>query len=204
MTTRFALAAASVLALVLGLSVPGYAGNNEGHKIGVHIKSHPTSCIQGYPSFGTCGNITSTYASCGDVDVMPVFFDLTEYLVVEVGLKWPDEWGSMSWVRCKGDLSIGDIASSGDGTAVSWTICQQTWSVAPGFGWITALTPGLIHAVTNPATGDYGVVDCDFSRGPSYDYPLFEPSAAGVCGAIGDDPCNPKGGHESTWGEIKT
>ena len=58
--------------------------------------------------------------------------------------------------------------------------------------------------ITNPATGDYGVVDCSFDPEPLYDYPLFEPSAAGVCGATGDDPCNPKGGSESSWGQIKS
>jgi hypothetical protein len=202
--TRFALVAASVVALVLGPSVSGYAGANEGHKIGIHIRSHPTSCTLGYPSFATCSSITSTYPTCGDVDIMPVFFDLVEYLVVEVGLEWPDEWGSMSWVRCKGDLSIGNIVNSGDGTAVGWSTCQQTWSVAPGFGWLTATSSGLVRAVTNPATGDYGVVDCSFDPEPLYDYPLFEPSAAGVCGATGDDPCNPKGGSESSWGQIKS
>jgi hypothetical protein len=203
MVARFALGVALVLVLVAGLTVSGYGGRNDGLKIGVHIKSHPTSCAGAYPSFATCGSITSTWASCGDVDVMPVFFDLKEYSVVETGLEWPEEWGSMSWVRCKGDLAVGTIVNSGDGTAVCWTACQQGWSVAAGFGWLTAASSGLIRPVPNPATGEYGVVDCDFNPDPSYDHPLFDPGAAGVCGAAGDDPCNPKGGSESTWGGIK-
>ena len=179
------------------------AGANEGVKLAIHVKSHPTSCASGYPSFTHCSQIAFTYDGGGDVDVLPVFFELREYYVVEFGLDWPWTWGSISWVRCKGDIAVGTIARPGEGTAIDWTTCQSGWSVAPGFGWLSVSGSGVVRAVPNPATGDYGVVDCT-PDDPVYDYPFGEPYGAGVGGAAGDDPCQIKGGSESSWGGIKS
>jgi hypothetical protein len=192
-----------VIASLVCLSGTASGGSNQGHKLAIHVKSHPTSCSAGYPSFNHCGEIEFTYAGTGDIDVFPVFFELTEYLVVEFGLEWPAGWGTASWVRCDGDISVGDIVHPGDGTAVDWAACQTTWSAAPGFAWLTAYGSGVIRAVPNPATGDYGAVDCD-PDDPVYDYPFGEPYSAGVGGETGDDPCRPKGGSESSWGTIKS
>lgn len=145
----------------------------------------------------------STYAGCGGVDVLPVFFDLSEFTVTEFGLTWPDQWGTMSWVRCKGTIAVGTISRPGEGTAIAWSSCQSTWSVVPGVGWLDASIAGLVRVIPNPPTGDYGTADCEPNPGPYYDYPVFVPSAAGVCGAAGGDPCMPEGGKESTWGGIK-
>jgi hypothetical protein len=189
--------------LVVGLSRPAEAGSNEGHKLAIHVKSHPTSCSSGFPNFSSCAQIVFAYAGGGEVDVIPVFFELREYLALEFGLDWPWTWGSLSWVRCKGDISIGTIVRPGDGTAVDWTTCQTGWSVAPGFGWLTASGSGVVRAVRNPATGDYGVIDCTEDT-PVYDYPFGDPYSAGIGGAAGDDPCQMKGGSESSWGGIKS
>jgi hypothetical protein len=195
-----AIAIAVALAVV---ATAAFAGGNIQHKVAIHLKAHPTSCATGYPSFGSCSDIAFTVGSCGDLDALPVFFDLTEYTMVEAGLTWPADWGTMSWVRCRGDAAAGDIVDPGDGTAISWTVCQTGWSVAPGYGWVTSTSPGMVCPVPNPATGDFGVVDCAPAPGPYYDYPLRY-YCAGACGMIGDDPCVYVGPEGSSWGRIKS
>ena len=165
----------------------------------IHVKAHPTSCTANYPSFTHCSQIVPTYDGGGDVDVLPVFFELREYLGLEFGLDWPWAWGSISWVRCKGDIAVGEMAFPGDGTAMVWTSCQSSWSVVPGFGWLTTSGSGVVSAVPNPATGAYGVIDCTEDE-PVYDYPLGQPYNAGIGGAAGDDPCGVKGGADSSLG----
>jgi hypothetical protein len=177
--------------LVLGIFCGALlAGPNANHKIAIHVKSHPTSCAKGYPSFTGCDQIVTTWKGSGDIDIMPVFYDLTEFTVVEFGLMWPAEWYSMSWVRCKGDLAVGGVGLPGEGTAIAWSTCQKSWAANPGFGWLIAPTPGRVYAVPNPATGDYGVVDCSSSPGPYYDYPIYT-TYSGICGLMGDNPCRP-------------
>ena len=52
------------------------AGGNPAHKVAIHVKAHPTSCTKAYPVFTTCSSIVHTWAAQGDLDVMPVFYDL--------------------------------------------------------------------------------------------------------------------------------
>ncbi|MFZ1947635.1 MAG: hypothetical protein WAW06_08815 [bacterium] len=196
-----ALVIALALTFVATVAFAGL-GHNPNHKVAVHCKAHPTSCTKGYPAFTACTSINTTWAPCGDVDVMPVFYDLTEVLVVEFAMTWPVEWYSMSWVRCKGDLAIGTVKYSGDGTAISWMTCQYSWALAPGYGWIAPTTPGYVNVVPNPATNMYGVVDCQPSPGPYMDAPRCV-NKAGLCGFIGDDPCLATATEPSTWGQIK-
>ena len=128
------------IALTLVLAVTALAGQNAIGKLAVHVKAHPTSCTKSYPTFTTCQSIVTTWAATGDFDVMPVFFDLTMYTVTETGLLWPEAtWGSASWVRCKGDVSVGSINHSVDhpgvtdgsnGTAIAWSTCQVGWGIA--------------------------------------------------------------------------
>jgi hypothetical protein len=176
---------------------------NAAHKVAVHTKAHPTSCVKAYPAFTACTSIVTTWAPQGDLDVMPVFYDLTQTLVTEFGMTWPVEWFSMSWIRCKGDLAIGTIKYSGEGTAISWTTCQTTWALAPGYGWLIALGPGSVCIGPNPATGMYGVVDCQPSPGPYFDFPSLV-TCAGIGGILGGDPCAAVATEPSTWGQIKT
>jgi hypothetical protein len=204
----------TVLFLVVGLvtlTTSAYGLSNVNGKISIHVKAHPTSCTKSYPAFLTCANIATTYASGGDIDVLPVFYDLTEYTVTETGLDWPEvDWGSGSWVKCKGDIAVGSIVHSVDagmpagvsGTAIAWSACQFGWGVAPGYVWLTVVTAGHICPAPNPATGDYGFVDCFPTPGPYYDRPTHV-SCAGVSGMIGDDPCAYVGSESETWGGIK-
>jgi uncharacterized repeat protein (TIGR01451 family) len=176
-----------VTALVAAFSQTTLAGSNPTHKIAVHVMPHGATC-KGLPSFETCSDIQTTYPGLGDIDVVPVFFDLVEFTVVEFGLTWPTEWGTMAYTRCAGDMAVGEIVEPGGGTATVWTTCQQAWSVAHGHGWLTASVPGTVTAVANPATGDYGTVDCDLGGLDPYDPPLVV-LAARVGGGLGDDPC---------------
>ena len=72
---------------------------------------------------------------------MPIFYDLVAYTVTEFALPGRTAWGSTSWVRCKGDLAVGGILNSGEGTAIAWTTCQTGSSVAPGYAWLYATEP---------------------------------------------------------------
>jgi hypothetical protein len=192
--------AVSVAIVTWGTSASG--GANSEHKLAIHVKPHPTSCTTGHPRFTNCTQITFTYAGCGEVDIVPVFYDLTEYRANEFGLEWPAQWGSMSWLRCRGDVAVGTITRSGDGTAIAWSSCQRTWSIAPGFGWLSPSSGGRVCPIRDLPTNDWGTVDCAPEPGPYYDYPAFV-YCAGICGAAGDDPCNQPGSAGSTWGEIK-
>lgn len=195
---------AIVLALVLvaGSALAGL-GHNPVHKAAIHIKNHPTSCAVNYPTFANCVAIQHTYGGCGDVDVMPVFFDLSEFTSVDFGLTW---WInpslSMVWTRCLGAGAVGTISHSGDGTVITWGACQQAYSVAPGYGWLSVSGPEIIYPDRNPVTLRCGVTDCQPSPGPYFDS-SSQYSAGGICGIVGDDPCTPVGTRHSTWGAIK-
>jgi hypothetical protein len=180
------------------------AGQNALLKLAIHVKSHPTSCTQNYPLFTSCGQIEFTYAGCGDVDVMPVFFDAVAFTSVEFGLTWSNfPSATMLWTRCKGDAGVGDIAHPGDGTVITWATCQPAYSVAPGYGWIAITGPEFVCPTVNPVTHRYGMTDCAPSPGPYFDYPIGGVSCAGICGMSGDDACRPDAAEPSTWGAIK-
>ena len=108
----------------------------------------------------------------------------------------------MSWARCQGDYAAGDIVTSGDGTAITWAACRETWSAAPGYGWLAATGAGAVCPVPSGATGDYGGCDCEPPPGPYYDRPLVV-SCAGIGGMLGDDPCRWVDAGNSTWGAVK-
>ena len=191
------------VALTFILSATAFAGQNLGCKVAIHLKAHPTSCTKSYPAFATCESIIATRAPLGDLDAMPVFYQLTSYTVHEFGLTWPIEWGSGSWIRCKGDIAVGGIVYPGEGTAIAWTSCQVGWGLATGALWLTATGPGYITPVPNPATMQIDVVDCTPTPGPYQDFP-FCFNRGGVGGFIGDDPCLPTANEPSTWGQIKS
>jgi hypothetical protein len=118
-----------------------------------------------------------------------VAYDLVEYTTMEFGLAWPVAWGSCSWTRCAGDVSVGSVVHPGDGTAIAWSECQHMPLAAPGFGILAASGPGRVRIVANPVTGDSGVVDCNFGGwGPYYDRAAAT-FAAGVGGTGGDNLC---------------
>jgi hypothetical protein len=193
-----------VIALVLAASAAfAGLGRNPLNKIAIHVKTHPTSCTDGYPSFPGCFSIQQTYGGCGEVDVMPVFYDLYEFKSVEFGLRlWNDPSLSIFWTRCKGDAAVGTISRSGDGTVITWTTCQRTYSVAPGYGWLTVNEREFVCPVPNPVTLKCGVTDCQSAPGPYFDW-SEEYSCAGICGSVGDDPCRPDAADKTSWGAIK-
>jgi hypothetical protein len=179
---------------------PVQAGANPEHKIAIHVVAHGLAC-KTLPTFTECSQITTTYAGTGDIDVVPVFFNLSEYLAVEFGLTWPAEWGSCAYTTCTSTLDVGSITNPGDGMASAWTTCQTGWYVCPGYGWLNATGAGRVSIVPNPATEDYGVVDCADSPGPYQDLPDTA-FAAGVGGVSGDNPCaEVEGGGEETEGQ---
>ncbi|HVP58591.1 MAG TPA: choice-of-anchor D domain-containing protein, partial [bacterium] len=183
------LVASLVIALVVGAaSTAAFAtGANPNAKLAIHLKAHPTSCTKGYPTFTNASTIVYNWANSGDVDAMPVFYDLTQYTVVETGLTWPAGWGTGSWTKCKGDLIIGTITNPGDGFAIAWTACQTSWAITPGYEWLTATSAGQVLPVPDPVTEDYGVVDCAPEPGPYYQYPIAI-YAGGVDGGVGENP----------------
>ena len=196
------IVASLVLALVVGAaSTAAFAGTNPNAKIALHIKAHPTSCTKSYPVITSCSGIVFTWAPIGDLDAMPVFYDLAGFTLVETGLAWPEAaWGTGSWVRCKGDVSVGSIthtavpanpaetAAQTNGVAIGWSTCQSAAFVLPGFVWLLPTGAGTVTPAPNPATEDYGVVDCSPEPGPYYQYPRAV-YAAGIGGATGDNPC---------------
>jgi len=189
------------IALTFVFTAVAFAGGNPLTKLAVHVKATGTTC-KSVPQFATCSGIVFDYEGGGDIHVVPVFFDMTEFTVIEFGLTWPAEWLTMSWFRCKGSLAIGTITNPGDGTAISYGLCQSLTNTACGYGWLIPTGPGLIVPVPNPATGQMGVVDCAPSPGPYYDVPMCV--SAGGYMMPGDDPCRPTATEESTWGSIKS
>jgi len=151
------------------------------------------------PTFTDCDSIVTTSPDSVDVDVIPVFFGLSQYTVVEFGLTWPEEWGSCSYTICTPTINVGNIVYPGEGIASAWSTCQSGWSVTHGFGWLAPTGPGMISVIPDSATGDYGAVDC--GDPPYYDRPDSVYSA-GVWGASGDDPCaEPERGEPEGAGE---
>lgn len=206
-----------VVALTLVLTAYALAGDNVAHKVAIHVRAHgncktaPTGAAN---MFTSCTEIVTTYAGGGDIDAVPVFFDLAGFKLNELGMSWPEaSWGYASWSKCKGDVAVGVIMHSAvpevpahtagklNGTAIAWSTCQTSWMMAAGFAWMVAADPGMICPVPNPATDMMGVTDC----GPlaAYDPPRCA-FCAGVLGMVGDDPCLPTANEPSTWGEIKS
>jgi hypothetical protein len=195
------------MALTLVLGVSAFAGDNVHGKIAIHLKAHPTSCTKSYPVFTNCAEIVFTWGPTGDFDFMPVFYDLVSWGVLETGVIWPEaQWLSASWIKCKGDVAVGSLQHSADtvdptgnnGTAIGWSLCQTTWAMAPGVGWLYATGPGMICPAPNPVSQAWFVVDCN----GIYDVPSVV-SCAGVGGMVGDDPCRATVTDRSTWGAIK-
>jgi hypothetical protein len=178
------------------LSGPAAAGFNPFAKLAVHVKPHGTSCTGGFPTFTVCTQITTSYFLLGDIDVIPVFYDLAEYTEVGMGIEWPAAWGSMAWTRCKGDAQTGTLVHPNDFVRISWTTCQRSWSIALGYGWLGATSAGFVWPSSLP-----WVADCQPS--PEWDYACRVASAVG--GYYGDDACVVDSDTDrSTWGAIKS
>jgi hypothetical protein len=174
---------------MLGVGERCWAGPNYYHKVALHVVPHGVDC-KSLPAFARCADITTSYAGTGDIDVVPVFFDLKECLALEFGLTWPPEWGTCAYVSCIEGVAVGGIVNPGDALATAWHDCRTDWSISPGYGWIDATGPGRLSLVPSPKTNWIGVVNCGAPSVRGYDWPaaIF---SAGVGGIAGDDPCEP-------------
>jgi hypothetical protein len=191
-----------LILMVLSALVPfalAHAGNNVNHKVAVHVMPHASrSCSKGFPAIDDCDDIVYEYEGCGDIDVFPVFFGLTEVTAVQYSLTWPAAWGTCLFTACAGDLTMGGISDSGDWTSHAWTECQHVSVVVPGFGWLAVSGPGLVCPHLNLLYRTL-TTDCSFRE----DVP-YESYCAGICGEEGENPCGyPTAADESTWGSIK-
>ena len=191
-------------AMIHILSASAFPGINADHKVAVHVMPHESrDCTKNFPAIEACGDIATTYEGCGDIDFFLVFFNLVRWQGMEYGLWWPPQWGECVYTTCAGDLFIGDIVSSGDGLAAACFECQHTEIVVAGFAWVLAETPGTVCPVLSPCptAPHLGVGDCS-EFGGELDFARCS-FCAGICGAIGDDPCGPTQTEARAWGAVK-
>ena len=182
------------------------AGGNRGFKVGVHVVPHAVrrTCSTGLPSLTSCSDIVATcYAN--DVDFFPVFYDLAEYRCVEYSVEWPGTY-SCAFTGCAWN-NMGRIVWPAGTTPVEdrtdWITqcydeCQPGPVAIPGWGWIYEPGPATIRIVPNTGSGQIGMLDCDYF----VDQPICN-FAAGIGGALGEQPCGPSVTEPKTWGAIK-
>jgi hypothetical protein len=170
-------------------------------KAAVHIlEAGGGSCQEGLPLIETCEDIVTTYEGCGEVNIFPVFYDLTEVAGIQHGLTWPESWGSCTFTQCAGDLTLGEIVNPGDGISCKWEECQDVSVVVTGYGSLSAISPGEIRIVPNPSSSLISTTDCHF-----IDSPPAQTFYAGACGVDGENPCGGTVGTvPKTWGQIKS
>jgi uncharacterized repeat protein (TIGR01451 family) len=154
-------------------------------KVAIHVVADGTSC-KSLPSFDYCASINTTYIGTGDVDIIPVFFDLVNYSAVEFGLSWPPDWGTCSFVPCGTGTVLGSICNPGDGIVMVWPTCQNGYSVPVGYGWLTARSSGRVDLIDSPWSLGHriGFTDC----GQTF-YPPVVTFSAGIGWIEGDEPC---------------
>jgi hypothetical protein len=192
--TRWILPLVCLPALVI--SGAASAGWNPSAWMAIHVKPHGTSCTDGFPTFTSCSQITTTYWDTGDIDVIPVLYNLLEYTQIGIAMDWPAEWGTMSWVRCKGDGQIGTLTDPNTYARIYWSTCQHAWSVAPGYGWLYATGQGWVGSSVTIRSLVY---DCQ----PTPDADRACPGWSGIGGVIGNDPCSASATEQTSWGRVK-
>lgn len=201
MRSCYRLCVVAALAGLVAVPSAAFAGHNFGAKIAVHVKAHGTSCTEGFPSFNDCNDMITTWHDCGDVDVIPVIYDLIDYTSIRLVLYWPGEWGSMQWTRCKGNSATGDLVHPTDYTVITWDACQYTWAVGAGYGWLHTTSQGFVCGFDSQFN-KCQVLDCDPTY-PRWDFVC--PTCSAICGSyVGDDPCvSWSKTSETTWGAVK-
>ena len=187
-----------LLICLAALAVAAPALANPDNKMAVHVARHTSVNCSGLPVVRTCADIKHTYDGCGDIDVFPVVYDIYGITSIQVGLTWPDSWGSCAFTPCGFDLTIGGMAFPGDHFTGAWSECHYISSHIVGVGWLASSSGGIICPVPDPL-GVLGVTDCEFIQHQAS--AIF---CAGACGASGDDPCGGGVSEEKTWGAIKS
>ena len=187
-----------ICAVLTATAPAAHAGSN--HKIAIHVLSHERrTCDSGLPRIQTCKDIQYTYDACTDIDVFPIFFDLSGVTGIEVGLMWPGSWGSCAFTPCGFDFVIGTIEQPGDAMAGTWYQCRHDLCVVAGYGWLAPSSGGEICPVPSAVTDFMGVTDCDFVQ-----YPPAAYYCAGACGTGGENPCGGGISEGKSWGAIKS
>jgi hypothetical protein len=154
-------------------------------KIAVHVMAHAPGPTKA-PVFTKSGQIVPSYPGTGEIDFIPVIYNLDGYLRLEFGLTWPEEWGSCQFTVSAGDIWAGGITEPGEGIMIGWGSCQRTWSVSAGYGRLVATGPGRICPIPNPTSRRLGTVNC---ASPEAAFDSAQGVyCAGVGGAPGDRP----------------
>ncbi len=179
-----------------GPTVRQPGGRNPDMKVAVHVRPHNPKAGCDYGTIEACWEIETT-AEGFCVNAFPVFFDLTEYQMVEYGLSWPAWVYSAVWYDCC-DATIGEIRWPGDGVVQTWGECRSEWAAVPGYVWLYADGPGYVCVYPHPASGRICVYDCS----GGVDGPMVW-ICAGVYGALGDAPCSPMS-HQPSAGAAAT
>ena len=139
--------------------VCGTAPANARAKVAIHVAAHADRPGE-LPEFDGRDTMASAYQGTGDIDVVPVFYDLDSYQRLEFGLTWPEEWGTCQFTAFGGDMHAGGIIEPGDGLMIAWSSCQHAGSVTTGCGRLTAKGPGTICPTANPVSKRIGVRNC--------------------------------------------
>ena len=183
-----------------------WSGSNPEFKVGVHVVPHAArrTCNTGLPALTSCSDIVAT-CSANDVDFFPVFFDLAEYHCMEYSVEWPGTYscafspctfhsmGTIVWPA--GTVPVDNLT---DHITQCYEWCQPGPIAIPGWGWIYEPGPATIRIVPNSATGELAVLSCT----GSIEQPICN-FAAGIGGAMGEQPCGPSASESATWGAIK-
>jgi hypothetical protein len=190
-----------------GADAPEDEGLNTQAKVAVHVLNHGSrGCTKSFPVIMDCSDIIATCPG-NDVDFFPVFFNLVEYQGFEYSVEWPGTY-SCNFISCSYS-TIGSIVwpagavppeTNQDWIGQAWEECQPHTIAIPGWGWIFEPGPATIRIVACTSTYGLYIGDCRWPSGLNQPVCYF---AAGIGGALGDEPCGPSTIENTTWGGIK-
>jgi hypothetical protein len=183
------------VALVFVLSALAFGGANPTAKTAIHVRIHNakagcTTTVTGCETIVTSLNALS-------IDAFTIHFSLVAHLGTSYGVMWPAAWGSATFNNCS-DLVVGAITQPGQGASHTWTACDYSGIAVSSFLWLYAYG-GTICPIGHPETGLNEVLDCWQGK----DIPVCYFCAYAGGPGLGDDPCDPTGTEQSTWGGIK-
>jgi hypothetical protein len=190
-----------VVGLVLAVGVSGaLAGANPEAKAALHLEPHESrTCAKNFPVIADQSDIIITHPNM-EVDVFPVFFNLTEYQSFDYALWWPGLY-SCAFTSCS-DITTGTIVWPWDGVSHAWYTCKEGPIAVFAWAWITDI--GCLCLMSHPTFRAVRVGDCD---GGSDNIDPSDRYRAG----IGDCwphcpgcPADTVAVDPTSWGEIKS